>query len=79
MGRSKRLNNKKAKEVLGQRGSDLNLSRFKRASFNVSGGDTPQGKLVRDTRRPAKTENNWLHAVLFVVIAVIIVAWALGY
>ena len=79
MGRSKRLNNKKAKEVLGQRGSDLNLSRFKRASFNVSGGDTPQGRLVRDTRRPASTGNNWFHGVLFLVIAAAVISWALGY
>ena len=33
-----------------------------------------------DTRRPAKSnESSILHAVLFVVLVVIIVSWALGY
>ena len=42
-------------------------------------GVKQRGKFVRDTRRRAKTENNWHHAVLFVVLALIIIAWALGY
>ena len=42
-------------------------------------GVKQRGKFVRDTRRRAKTENNWLHGVLFVAIALIVVAWALGY
>ena len=34
-----------------------------------------------DTRRPVQTSNdsNWLHAVGFVVLAAIVVSWALGY
>ena len=34
-----------------------------------------------DTRRPVQTSNdsNWLHAILFVVLVVIVISWALGY
>ena len=33
-----------------------------------------------DTRsRRHQTSNNWVHAVLFVVLLVIVVSWALGY
>ena len=34
-----------------------------------------------DTRRPVQTSNdsNWLHAVGFVVLAAIVISWALGY
>ena len=33
------------------------------------------------TRRPVQTSNNsnWLHAVGFVVLAAIVISWALGY
>ena len=35
---------------------------------------------VVDTRRPAKSkESSILHAILFVVLLVIVVSWALGY
>ena len=78
MGRSKRLNSKQAKEVIADR-KGLIHGRSTDASFNVSDGSNPQGKLVRDTRRRAKTENDWLHGVLFVVIAVVVISWALGY
>ena len=29
--------------------------------------------------RHSQTSNNWVHAVLFVVVLVIVVSWALGY
>ena len=32
-----------------------------------------------DTRRPAQSNNSWVHAILFVVFAAIVVSWALGY
>ena len=32
-----------------------------------------------ESRRPSQTSNNWVHAVLFVVLVVIVVSWALGY
>ena len=82
MGRSKRLNSKAAKAVIDGHGrnelSDVAFGMARAESRSPFGGK-PLGKLVRDTRRPAKTENNWLHGVLFVVIALIVVAWALGY
>ena len=31
------------------------------------------------TRGHSQTSNNWVHAVLFVVLVVIVVSWALGY
>ena len=35
---------------------------------------------IADTRGHSQTSNNsWVHAVLFVVLAVIVVSWALGY
>jgi len=72
MGRSKRLNSKQAKEVIADRKGIIH-GRSTDASFNVSDGSNPQRKLVRDTRRRASSENNWLHGVLFVAIALIIV------
>ena len=81
MGRSKLYNNKEAKQLVAAQES---LDQAPRGDLNRGGkggvlGVKQRGKFVRDTRRPAKTENNWLHGVLFVVIAGIIVAWALGY
>ena len=33
-----------------------------------------------DTRRHSQTsDNSWVHAILFVVLVVIVVSWALGY
>jgi hypothetical protein len=33
-----------------------------------------------DTRRHSRTsDNSWVHAVLFVVLVVIVISWALGY
>ena len=32
-----------------------------------------------ESRRPSQTSNNWVHAILFVVLIVIVVSWALGY
>ena len=32
-----------------------------------------------DTRRPAKSQSSTLHAILFGVLLVIVVSWALGY
>jgi len=29
--------------------------------------------------RHSQTSNNWVHAILFVVLVVIVVSWALGY
>lgn len=40
--------------------------------------DKSQNKLVRETRG-GRVQNNYLHAVLFGVFAVIVAAWALGY
>ena len=31
------------------------------------------------TRGHSQTSNNWVHAILFVVLVVIVVSWALGY
>ena len=42
-------------------------------------GVKQSGRLVYDDDARGRDQNNWLHGVLFVVIAVIIVAWALGY
>ena len=67
MGKSRTIN---AAKRDGQYGPDAFKSRV---------GYKQQGKVVYDTRRAARTEGNWLHGVLFVVIALIIVAWALGY
>ena len=36
-------------------------------------------RIALDSRRPSQTSNNWVHAVLFVVLIVIVVSWALGY
>ena len=81
MGRSKLYNNKEAKQLVAAQES---LDQAPRGDLNRGGkggvlGVKQRGKFVRDTRRRAKTENNWLHGVLFVAIALIIVAWALGY
>ena len=81
MGRSKLYNNKEAKQLVAAQES---LDQAPRGDLNRGGkggvlGVKQRGKFVRDTRRRAKTENNWHHAVLFVVLALIIVAWALGY
>ena len=32
-----------------------------------------------DTRRPAKSDSSILHAILFCVLAAIVISWALGY
>ena len=41
----------------------------------------PNRRTGIDTRRPVQTSNdsNWLHAVGFVVLAAIVISWALGY
>ena len=31
------------------------------------------------TRSHSQTSNNWVHAVIFVVLVVIVISWALGY
>ena len=80
MGRSKRLNSKRGREVLAAQGGKTESGRVEVAfGHDDSQGGKPQGKLVRDTRRRASSENNWLHGVLFIVIAVVVISWALGY
>ena len=56
-------------------------------AFSVGGifvrGVKPEIPIKRQTtlesRRPSQTSNNWVHAVLFVVLIVIVVSWTLGY
>ena len=81
MGRSKRLNSKEAKAVLHAHGKNevSDLMYCQARSGRSALGAKPQGKLVRISRRPASSENNWLHGVLFMVIAVVVISWALGY
>ena len=69
MGRSKLYNNKEAKQLVAAQES---LDQAPRGDLNRGGkggvlGVKQRGKFVRDTRRRAKTENNWLHGVLFVL------------
>ena len=41
---------------------------------------TPNRRTGLDTRRRSQTsENSWVHAVGFVILAAIVVSWALGY
>ena len=63
MGRSKLYNNKEAKQLVAAQES---LDQAPRGDLNRGGkggvlGVKQRGKFVRDTRRRAKTENNWLH------------------
>ena len=41
--------------------------------------DTVSRRTVLDMRRPSKSNASILHAILFCVLVVIIVSWALGY
>ena len=77
MGRSKRLR-EHANPRSGSRQAALD-ARAADNGFSQGFGVLQPNRLVRDTRRAARTENDWHHAVLFVVLALIIVAWALGY
>ena len=38
-----------------------------------------RGLAKRRGPRHSQTSNNWVHAILFVVLLVIVVSWALGY
>ena len=49
---------------------------FRKSSCGVNTG--PRRRKF-DTRRPAKTNSSIVHAVLFVVLVVIVIPWALGY
>ena len=66
MGRSKLYNNKEAKQLVAAQES---LDQAPRGDLNRGGkggvlGVKQRGKFVRDTRRRAKTENNWLSGLL---------------
>ena len=54
------------------------LSERRINDFNVNDN---RGKRGLDTRRPAigKSKTSIVHAILFVVLLVIVVSWALGY
>ena len=58
----------------------LNKSGIKRIKL-TSGYRAPRTRTVIDTRVQSKTSNNstWLHALGFVVLAAIVISWALGY
>ena len=75
MGRSKRLQAWQMKTKAERLNEDDQGQ--KRANWHGLGVKQSR-RLVRDTR-DGRAQNNWLHGVLFVVLALIIVAWALGY
>ena len=94
MGRNKsryidKADKKKLKDkstVLSTTGHDIGRGTIlKDSSSYISGSDKPNrhggARTARDTRRQSKTSNNptWLHAVGFVVLAAIVISWALGY
>ena len=94
MGRNKskymdKADKKKLKDkstVLSTTGHDIGRGTILKDSYSyISGSDRPNrhggARTARDTRRQSKTSNNstWLHAVGFVVLAAIVVSWALGY
>ncbi len=95
MGRNKsryidKADKKKLKDkstVLSTTGHDIGRGNIlKDSSSYISGSDKPNrhggARTVRDTRLQSKTSRNsgsWLHAVGFVVLAAIVVSWALGY
>ena len=68
MGRSKRLNAWK-----GSTKGEREVDRDSRNGLGVK----QSGRLVYDAR--GRAQNNWLHGALFVVIAVVVISWALGY
>ena len=69
MGRSKRLNAWK-----GSTKGEREVDRDSRNGLGVK----QSGRLVYDDDA-RRAQNNWLHGVLFVVVAVVVISWALGY
>ena len=42
-------------------------------------GIASKRRTALDTRRPAKSDSSILHAILFCVLAAVVISWALGY
>ncbi len=49
------------------------------APYTHTVGIASSRRTALDSRRPAKSDSSILHAILFCVLAAIVISWALGY
>ena len=87
MGRNKNWDNlTKAERKRVKAGQALSVGGIFVRGFNpekqnerTTAWNATKRRIALDSRRPSQTSNNWVHAVLFVVLLVIVVSWGFGY